>query len=390
MNGMARRIVTVAALWAGGVAIAVAQPAPYYPGAAPNWERRSPAAVGMDSIALRQAIAYALANPSGLLRAQTVEEAIATQERGLAASNEPDPKVIGPMMVHKNVNGLVIRRGYIVAEFGDTKFVDLTASLTKSILSLTAGVTFDQGLIRHLDDRVGESIRDGGFDSPHNAKITWRQLLQQTSEWEGTLWGKPDLNDRRTRRGKPHNLGEPGTFWDYNDVRVNRLALALLRLWQQPLPQVLAEHIMTPIGATPTWEWHGYDNSWVKIRGVNVQSVSGGAHWGGGFWVSAEDLGRIGLLFLRNGKWNDRQLLSPEWIRMSVTPTEIRRDYGFLWWLNTDHRFSKRSPTSSYAMRGGGGFYCWIDPVNELVIVVKALGGDLGQFVDLITASIVQ
>ena len=342
----------------------------------------------MDSAALQKAIDYALANPSGMLQSKTVEEVVASQEQMLANMNEPDPKVLGPMMVHKNVNGLIIRRGYIVAEFGDTKFVDLTASLSKSIVSLTAGLAYDRKLIRNVDDRVADYVRDGGFDSPHNAQITWRHLLQQTSEWEGTLWGKPDLNDRRTRRDPSIPLKTPGTFWDYNDVRVNRLALSLLRVFQKPLPQVLDEYVMTPIGASPTWEWHGYENSWVRIRGVNVQSVSGGAHWGGGFWVSAEDLGRIGLLYLRNGKWKDRQLVSPEWIKMSITPTDIRRDYGFLWWLNTDQKLAKNSPATAYSMRGGGGFYCWVDPVNDLVIVAKALGGNLGEFVDLVVAAI--
>jgi len=381
-------LAALACAWLLAVMPVAAQQRPYYPDAAPAWERRRPAEVGMDSVALQRAVAYALANPSGLLGTKTVEEAIARQERSLAAMNEPDPRVIGPFMVHKNVNGLIIRRGYIVAEFGDTRFVDLTASLSKSILSLAAGVTFDQGLIHHVDDRVGDYVRDGGFDSPQNAAITWRQLLQQTSEWEGTLWGKPDLNDRRTRRDPTTPLQAPGTFWDYNDVRVNRLALSLLRVWQRPLPQVLDDYVMKPIGASPTWEWHGYDNSWVTVRGVQVQSVSGGAHWGGGFWVSAEDLGRIGLLYLRNGRWKDRQILSPEWIRMSVTPAELRPDYGFLWWLNTDQRMARNSPASGYAMRGGGGFYCWIDPVNDLVIVVKAMGGNLGEFVDLVVASV--
>ena len=60
------------------------------------------------------------------------------------------------------------------------------------------------------------------------------------------------------------------------------LALAALHVWRRPLPQVLRDMVMNPIGASNTWRWHGYENSWVVIDGLNVQSVSGGGHWGGG------------------------------------------------------------------------------------------------------------
>ena len=72
-------------------------------------------------------------------------------------------------------------------------------------------------------------------------------------------------------------------------MRVNRLSLALMLAFGRPLPEVLKERIMDPIGASKTWEWHGYDNSWLDINGKRVQSVSGGAHWGGGLWISSLD-----------------------------------------------------------------------------------------------------
>jgi CubicO group peptidase (beta-lactamase class C family) len=150
---------------------------------------------------------------------------------------------------------------------------------------------------------------------------------------------------------------------------------------------------MDPIGASRTWEWHGYRNSWVEIDGQQMQSVSGGAHWDGGFWVSAEDLARLGLLYARNGEWQGRQVLSREWIQEATQPVPIRGNYGFLWWLNADleRRVSKASPASAYYMAGGGGYFCWVDPENDLVIVVKNLGGTqqtLGEFVDRVMASV--
>ena len=107
---------------------------------------------------------------------------------------------------------------------------------------------------------------------------------------------------------------KPGSVYKYNDTRVNVLALAALNVWRRPLPQVLKENIMDPIGASNTWRWFGYENSWVVLDGSLVQSVSGGGHFGGGMFISAYDMGRFGYLTLHHGKWKDRQLLSNQWV----------------------------------------------------------------------------
>ena len=70
------------------------------------------------------------------------------------------------------------------------------------------------------------------FEAEHNQKITWDHLLRQTSDWQGTLWGKPDWADRPEGKNSaewPNRpLREPGTHFKYNDVRVNVLSLAAL------------------------------------------------------------------------------------------------------------------------------------------------------------------
>ena len=155
----------------------------------------------------------------------------------------------------------------------------MTFSASKSFLSAVAGLAFDRGLIKDVNEPVKKLVPDGGFDSPHNAKITWQHLLQQTSEWEGWLWDKPSTIDEP----KGHQLAEPGTFWNYNDVRVNRLSLALLRLWKEPLPKRSNRGSWTRSAHQIHWIWNGYRNSDVVIDGKKINSVSGGGHWGGGF-----------------------------------------------------------------------------------------------------------
>jgi CubicO group peptidase (beta-lactamase class C family) len=326
----------------------------YYPGPGDKWERRKPEQAGMDAALLAEAMEFAKRQ----VEPKSVAAVIAARQR-----QESHPEIIGPTKDRGPTNGLVLRHGYIVAEFGETERVDMTFSVTKSFLSAVAGLTFDRGLIKDVNDPVKKYVSDGGFDSPHNAKITWHHLLQQTNQWEGWLWDKPSAIDEP----KGHTLREPGTFWNYNDVRVNRLSLALLRVWKKPLPQVLKDEIMNPIGASQTWQWNGYRNSEVVIDGKKINSVSGGGHWGGGMFINSRDMARFGYLFLRRGKWKDKQLVSEKWVGMMTTPCDIKADYGYLWWL-------KKWPgaaQTTFAARGAGGNVIWVDPDHDLVVVLR-------------------
>src|ERR1700749_1336312 len=176
---------------------------------------------------------------------------------------EPPPlaEVLGPIRPRGPANGVVLRRGYKGASWGETDQVDFTFSAAKSYLGLLAGVAVMDGLLSDRDEPVRRTVDDGGFDSEQNRGVTWRHLLQNTSEWEGELFGKSDVIDRnrnlglegKGRKGDARPLGAPGTYWEYNDIRVNRLSLALLRRFRRPLPDVFNDRIMQPIGASNDW-----------------------------------------------------------------------------------------------------------------------------------------
>jgi CubicO group peptidase (beta-lactamase class C family) len=344
------------------------------------WRRSTPAEVGMDAALLAQAIAYARTQES------KVPRDFSTQVETFGA-------VLGPLPQERGeTNGIILRHGYIVAEWGDTLRADPTYSVAKSFLAALLGLTVDRGLIKNVGDPVRRYVGDGGYDSPHNAAVTWEQHARQTSEWEGVMWGKSHdfigVEAFGKGRREPRELRAPGTYYEYNDVRINRLALSLLRLWQKPLPEVLRDEIMRPIGASDAWRYHGYANSEVLIGGRKMASVSGGTRWGGGLWISTRDEARFGYLHLREGKWRDRQIISERWVREATAPGKVKADYGYLWWLNTGRKAWPSAPESSYAALGYGSNTIWIDPEHDLVIVWRWHQANPDELIRRVLASI--
>jgi hypothetical protein len=373
-----------------------------------KWERRTPAQMGFDAARLQAAVNFSIASESKAPR--DLEEG-----HPFSWGWEPNDAPLGPFRTRGPQTGLIIKDGYIIAEWGDITRVDMTFSVAKSFLSSTVGLAFDEGLIGSVDDKVrgyfapivlppgdGEpgDEEDGVgnpntrvlFDSEHNRKITWDHLLRQTSDWEGTLWGKQDWADRPPddvigNRDREHN--EPGTSYKYNDTRVNLLALAALQVWRRPLPQVLRERLMDPIGASPTWRWHGYKNSRVELDGQTMISVSGGGHWGGGMQLSALDQARFGYLTLNKGRWGDRQILSEKWLKMAQTPGKVNDAYGFMnFFLNTGRKPIPAAPESSFSHRGAGSNVIYVDRENNLIVVSRWInGGAIAEFIEKVLAA---
>ncbi|WP_439595198.1 serine hydrolase domain-containing protein [Falsiroseomonas sp.] len=308
----------------------------------------------------------------------------------------PHNAVLGPVFPRGAPNGLVLHRGQRVAHWGDTRQADMTFSAAKSYLSLLAGIAQADGLLPDLDEPVRVRVRDGGFESDQNAEITWRHLLTNTSEWEGELFGKSDRIDRGRDlaregagpKGMDRPLQRPGTYWEYNDVRVNRLSLSLLHLFRRPLPEVFAERILGPIGGSRDWVWYPYDNAWVEIEGRRLPSVPGGTHWGAGMRIHAEDQARIGQLVLNRGAWEGRQVVPAAWIEQSLAACPLNPSYGFLWWLNGAGRWPEAPADSVFAM-GAGGNVTWIWPAGEVVAVLRWVHPDaVGPFCAKVAAAL--
>lgn len=349
-----------------------------------SWQQRNPAELGLDPVALDTAMMRAIARESKNPRSLEADQAA-------TFGKEPFGNIIGPMADRGDQTGLIIYKGYIVKIWGEPLRCDMTHSVTKSFLSTVVGLAVDSGLISNVNDTVAPylppvelyGVKDEKgkpyfihpFSSAHNRTITWNDLLRQTSDWEGTLWDKPEWADRpdSSRADWKNRPRFPsGSRWEYNDVRVNALALAATEIWRKPLPQVLKQKIMDPIGASDTWRWTGYQNAWITLDGTAVQSVSGGGHWGGGMFINAYDMARFGLLTLHKGKWNGRQLISEQWVKQALTPTSAKTDYGYMnWFLNTDKKMLPSAPATAFMHIGNGANLIYVDPEHELVIVAR-------------------
>ena len=366
----------------------------YFPDRQSDWARVTPAEAGLDTAKLDTALTFAKSHETSWPRDIHRDGAIPT----LTDLEEPPyNQLLGPIEPRGEPNGLILRGGKIAAQWGDPSRPDMTFSIAKSYLSVLMGVAVADGLVTDLDEPVRNYVPGSLFEGEHNAAITWRHLLHQTSEWDGTLFDRPDLVDRNrqvgpgsdnSRKGQYRDLQAPGSFWEYNDVRVNLLSLSLLHVFKTPLPNILKTRIMDPIGASDTWTWHGYDNSFVNIDGQRMQSVPGGTHWGGGIQINSYDHARFGLLIQRAGQWDSKALLPTGWVDALRTPCDIRPGYGFLWWLNTDQGEWPTAAASSYAAVGAGANIIWIDPENDLVVVARWIDqGAIAEFLGLVSAA---
>lgn len=361
----------------------------YYP-SADEWQIKSPAFFQIDSLQLNEAIQFSIQNETKYPRNPWLTQA-------MQFGKEPFSDPVGPMLERGGLSGIVVYKGYIIAKWGDPSKVESCNSVTKSFVSSTIGLAYERGFIRSLDDKVytylppiemaqftEESTHQNPidkksflfpFDTPHNRKISWDNLLRQTSDWEGTLWSKPDWADRPSDKQDEwltRTRNEPGTSYKYNDTRVNALALAATTVWHQSLPQVFRENIMQPIGASNSWTWTGYRNSWIVLDGKLVQSVSGGGHFGGGMFINGYDMARFGLLTLRKGNWQGKQILSADWFKKATTPTSANPEYGFMnYFLNTNQKMYPSAPASAYAHIGNGTNMIYVDEENDLVVVVR-------------------
>src|SRR3954453_3532257 len=116
----------------------------YYPERG-DWQRRTPQEAGIGAALLKEAIDFAVAG-------ETKNTRDLVMNHYQTFGREPFGYAIGPIRERGDPTGVIVHGGYIVAQWGDVNRVDMTHSVTKSMLSSVVGVAFDRGMIKSLDD----------------------------------------------------------------------------------------------------------------------------------------------------------------------------------------------------------------------------------------------
>lgn len=319
--------------------------------------------MSVDPVALERAVSLAIADEPPLPR---------DMRAWLTATlaDEPWPHIMGDVIDRGGPNGIVLVGGREVVRWGDPERVELCFSMAKSALATVAGVAWADGLIDDLDEPVAARV---ALPQLEGTPITWRHLLTQTSDWRGELFDVPWWADPQGRQAPGAPLEGPGQRFSYNDIRTNLLSLALTHLHGRALGDVLRERVMDPIGASAQWSWRGLRQMRTVVAdGTEVPVVTGGSHWGGGWWASALDLARYGQLHLHDGVWAGTQVLDAAWCRMLRAPTPIRPAYGLMWWLNEPGGAEYPGcGEQGFAAHGTGEQLVWCDPARDLVAVVR-------------------
>ncbi len=264
-------------------------------------------------------------------------------------------------------SGCVIRHGYLVKEWGDPKKLADIKSATKGAFGATVlGLAIDRGLVApdDLAQKYYPAIGSSGPDNPRAqlAEITIRHLATMTAGFDD---GRP-----------PKLVYRPGTDGIYSNDGANMLAELLTFKFGEDLAAVLERTVMDPIGM-PRAEWKWRENSYraKQINGLTSREFASG------ITITHRALARIGYLYLREGEWNGRRIISKDFIRAATTPTDLPSFvpyYAFFWGSNGRGTF-RNMPVDTYWALGLGDSFVVVCPSLDLVAVRLGVGSVRSQ-----------
>lgn len=271
---------------------------------------------------------------------------------------------IDSVMKAAHANGILIRDGLVVAEWAYDKPIETkieVQSITKSIVSLLLGIALDEQKITDIDDKVYTYFP--AFDvGPHTQDISFKHLVTVSS---GIAAKKHGYN-----YGNPGNM-PPGVDARYHNDHFDELARALTYIFDAPLLEVLNDRILSVIDAEIEWR---ADGEVISKRGVPLPVHAGYAFTK---WRPA-DLAKIGDLYMNDGNWHGKQLISAAYVKETLTPIDIplmvsrpkrevredlRNTYGYGW------RGIKMKDDILWYASGNGGQFCVMVPQKRIVFV---------------------
>ena len=272
---------------------------------------------------------------------------------------------------------MIIVHGQVLDEWGDVNKKYITHSMRKSFLSALYGKYVEKGTI-DLDKTLGElGIDDDPPLSEQEKTATVRDCLKARS---GVYHTAEAESDGMHKLKPPRDMFKPGTFWLYNNWDFNVLGTIFEKRTGKDIFQALKEDIADPIGM----------EDFVPEDGKKLSSGRS-IHPAYMFIISASDCARFGLLMLRKGNWNGKQVIPKSWVEESTTyfsDATIYKfaGYGYMWWVAKDHNKypdipNVKLPEGTFSARGYGGHYIVVIPKYDMVFVHRVDTFDINNSV---------
>jgi CubicO group peptidase (beta-lactamase class C family) len=257
---------------------------------------------------------------------------------------------------------MVIYNGAILAQWGQTSRRFMTASVRKSLLSALYGIAVGKGIV-DLDETIGAI----GIDdiSPlteieKSAKVS-DLLKARSGVYHPAAYETGSMKKSRPKRGSH----KPGTRWYYNNWDFNTLAAIYNNKTSDDMFEAFKKQLAVPLRMQDFELRHTYYH--LEPEHSRYPAYP--------FRMSARDLARIGLLFLNEGRWMNKQIIPSEWVHESTQPHSTYSNgdlgnYGYMWWTFLEH--SPLGKLGTYAAFGNGGQAIYVVPGAKLVFVHSA------------------
>jgi len=269
---------------------------------------------------------------------------------------------------------MVVHRGAVVAEWGDTAKRTELASVRKSLLSALIGIAVAERKIS-LDSTLAQLGIDDNAPSLTEAEkqATVRMLLEARSGvYHAALYETPAMAKQRPARGSH----EPGTFWYYNNWDFNALGTIYEQATHENIYDAFERDFAAPM------QFQDFDRAQQR-KTVNARAS---AHPAYHFYFSTRDMARVGYLMLRDGIWKGREIVPKAWVRRITTvvtpvaemnPSSLRSGpfgYGYLWWI-WDGPFNTGPYRGAYTGVGAVGQFLTVLPALDMVVAHKTRQG---------------
>jgi len=255
---------------------------------------------------------------------------------------------------------MIIVDGYVIADWGKTNVPFDGRSLRKGFMHALLGPQIAKGTI-HLESSMGDlNIQDKEPLSGLEKTSKVKHLMKSASG----VYLKANYESKENANKRPErDSHEPGEFFYYNNWDYNVLGTILENAMQEKIPDAFEKQIASRLNMQD----YSVENVEYSFFGKNSK------HPAVLFETSARDDARFGLLYLRDGKWKNEQIVPKEWIDMS-TKTQIETgdywyyNYGYLWWTTAN---------GGFLITGNGGQYVYVNPKEKLVVVFRSDPGPI-------------